>query len=299
MKDKVKKPLFNMEMDKSDQGLLAFLRFMGLLVFLIAAAIIIKNELPTWFSSIEEETGKSDVVGQKAENCNVSGILLRGDVVTYISPADYNDNGGITVDEGSSEVVASKIDRAEKDDDIKAIILEVDSYGGSGVAGEEIANALKKAKKPTVVLIRNGAASAAYWAATGAGRIFASQNSDIGGIGVTMSYLDNVKQNQKMGYTYNLLSSGKFKDTGNPDKPLTKEEVKLLMRDVNIMHQNFIKAVSVNRRIELEKVAGLADGSTMLGEVALQNNLIDQIGGQAEVNQYLKDKIGVEPEICW
>lgn len=71
------------------------------------------------------------------------------------------------------------------------------------------------------------------------------------------------------------------------------------MRDVNIMHQNFIKAVSDNRKLGIEKVTSLADGSTMLGEAALQNGLIDQIGGQTEVNQYLKDKIGEDVEICW
>ena len=199
----------------------------------------------------------------------------------------------------ASENVVYAIQEAEYNDDIKAIILEVDSYGGSPVAGEEIANALKKANKPTVALIREGGASAAYLAASGADRIFASKNSDVGSIAVTMSYLDYAIQNQKERLTYIPLSSGKFKNTGSPDKTLSQEEKDLLMRDINILHQNFVKMVAENRNLDIEKVEKLADGSTMLGEMALENGLIDQIGGLFEVKEYLKQKIGEEVGVCW
>jgi protease-4 len=68
---------------------------------------------------------------------------------------------------------------------------------------------------------------------------------------------------------------------------------------VNILHENFIKMVAENRSLDIEKVRKLADGSTMLGEMALQNGLIDQIGGMFEVRDYLKEKIGRNIEICW
>jgi len=232
-------------------------------------------------------------------NCNVHGIELHGELLTYIPPANFNDEGYIAEDQTASENIIYAIKEAEKDESIKAIILEVDSYGGYPVAGEEVAIALKNAKKPTVALIREGGASAAYMAASGANIIFASKNSDVGSIGVTMSYLDYVQQNQKEGLYYVSLSSGKFKDTGDPNKPLSQEEKNLLMRDVNILHQNFVKMVAVNRNLEIEIVKKLADGSTMLGEMALQNGLINQIGGMPEVKEYLKEKIGEEVEICW
>lgn len=231
--------------------------------------------------------------------CNVAGIELHGNVVTYISPDHYDSEGNLIFDESASDLITGRIRTLEEDDSIKAILLEVDSYGGSGVAGEEIAAALKNTKKPTVALIRDAGASAAYWAASGADKIYASKNSDVGSIGVTYSYLDNIGKNRKDGLTYNQLSSGKFKDTGDPDKPLTLEEKNLIMRDVKIMHQNFIKAVSENRNIGIEKVASLADGSTMLGEAALKNGLIDQIGGMPEVKEYLKEKIGEDIRFCW
>jgi protease-4 len=114
-----------------------------------------------------------------------------------------------------------------------------------------------------------------------------------------MSYLDYTKYNEKEGLTYNQLSTGKFKDSGDPDKPLTLEEKKLFERDLNIMFNNFIQAVSENRKLSIDKVKKLADGSTMLGEMALKNGLIDKIGGPIEVRNYLKEKLNEEISVCW
>lgn len=118
-------------------------------------------------------------------------------------------------------------------------------------------------------------------------------------IGVTMSYLDNYKKNLKDGLTFNSLSTGKFKDTGNSDKPLTNEERALIMRDLNITNEHFIKSVAVNRKLDIKKVRKLADGSSMPGELALQNGLIDKIGGIYEIKDYLKEKIDEDVVVCW
>lgn len=234
-----------------------------------------------------------------SESCNVSGILLHGDLVTYISSENFDEEGNSLYDQVSSEDIVYYIEDAEMNDQIKAIVLEVDSYGGGPVASEEVANALKRATKPTVVLIRTAGLSSAYYAATGADVIFASQDSDVGSIGVTISYLDYAKQNQSEGITFNQISSGKFKDVMNIDKPLTQDEKDLLMRDIEIMNDNFIKAVAENRNLDIEKVRQLADGSSMLGQMALENGLIDKIGGIYEVEEYLSGLFGEEVEICW
>src|SRR3989344_1076548 len=158
-------------------------------------------------------------------DCNVLGINLHGQLVTYI-PIDMSDSLLKDTDLVSSDTVLYYIKQSKEDEKIKAILVEIDSPGGTPVAGEEIANALKSSSKPTVVFIRQTGLSAAYWAATGAGRIFASKNSDVGSIGVTTSYLDNVNKNQKEGLNFVQLSTGKYKDTGNPDKLLSQEEMK-------------------------------------------------------------------------
>ena len=235
-------------------------------------------------------------------DCNVAGIELRGGLITYIPNENMECSYGECyqlVDEVSSEDIVFAIKEAENNNSVKAIILEIDSVGGSPVAAEEVANALKKAEKPTIAMIRDFGISAAYYAATGADIIFASANSDVGSIGVTMSYLDSVNKNQKDGLTYNQLSAGKFKDTFDPDKLLTAEEKQLIMRDVKILHEDFIKAVAENRNLDIEKIRQLADGSSMLGEMALENGLIDRIGSFYEVKGYIKEKIGEEVEICW
>jgi signal peptide peptidase SppA len=235
---------------------------------------------------------------EENSSCNVLGINLHGDLYTYVPE---NNDGELFSEKDvvSSEEVLGSIEAAEDDEDIKAIIIEVDSPGGYPVAGEEIANALKAAKKPVVAFIRQSGTSAAYWAITTADQIFASKNSDVGSIGVTISYLDNVSKNQKEGLTYVQLSSGKYKDAGNPDKPLTEEEKGLIVRDLKIIHENFIDEVAANRNLSVEKVREIADGSSVLGERAMELGLIDGIGGFAEAKKYVEDKIGEKPELCW
>ena len=197
------------------------------------------------------------------------------------------------------ESIVYYINEAEKDENIKAIVLEIDSGGGGAVAAEEVENALRRASKPTVALIRESGMSAAYWAATGADVIFASKNSDVGSIGVTMSYLDNTKYNQKEGYTYNQLSTGKFKDTLDPDKPLTYEEKQWLQEYLNILLGNFVDVVAENRNLEVAKVSVIANNGEVLGDEALELGLIDRIGDIHDVKNYLAEVIEEEVELCW
>lgn len=278
------------------------IRGLAFLIILLAALIILRDEYDYQFGEYpnDAETAVNEnVSGEEEKTCNVQGIELRGEVVTYVTPEGKDEEEKIVVDETSSEEIIYLINQANADDNIKAIILEVDSYGGSPVAAEEINDALKSTNKPTVAFVRGAAVSAAYWAASGADTIFASPLSDIGSIGVTMSYLDNTKKNAKDGLTYNSLSAGKFKDYGSPDKILTEDEKRLIIRDLNITHDIFINAVSKNRNLPIEKVKALADGSSMPGQLAIENGLIDQIGGIYQVESYLKDKLGEDVEICW
>lgn len=265
----------------------AYLFVLALLFFVSYASVItISNEM---------EKEDSDEVAE----CNIQGIELHGYLTTYLPKSDYGEGNRLLYDETSSESIMASIERAESNDKIKGILLEVDSGGGSAVAGFEVSEALERSKKPSVAYIRKTGASGAYLAAIGTDHVFASQSSDIGSIGVTMSYLDNSKKNKKDGLTYNELSIGKFKDTGTSNKALSKEETDLLMRDVKIIYQNFIDRVTERRGLAIEDVKKIADGSTMLGQMALENKLIDQIGGFPEVEAYLAEKIGEEVEVCW
>lgn len=293
----VKVPWYKYRKMKHDGKLLAFWQFLAATIVIFFAGYIMVDSFITGFDGGFLGDEPSDSNNESV--CNVMGMNLHGEVVTYVAPENEDADGYPTQDQTESESIMQYIEEAETDDAIKAIVMEIDSYGGSPVAGEEISIALKNAKKPTVVFIRDAGDSSSYFAATGADKIYASKYSEVGSIGVTMSYLDSARENQNSGKTYNILSSGKFKDSGDPDKSLSSEERALFMRDVNLMHDNFVKAVAENRKLEVNKVAALADGSTMMGEMALKNGLIDAIGGYPEVKQYLTDTIGEKAEICW
>jgi len=113
-----------------------------------------------------------------------------------------------------------------------------------------------------------------------------------------MSYLDYSEQNKDQGIIYQQLSSGKFKDSGDPDKELTEEEKELYMRDVSILYDIFVRKVAENRNLDIEKVRELADGSIMLGQAAKDNGLIDEIGDIYDVKEWIRQELGIEPVIC-
>ncbi len=238
----------------------------------------------------------SEYWNQQPKSCNVAVVQLYGSVVYY--PNENGNDASNTLNQTASEDIRQQIEMADADPNIKAIVLHIDSFGGNPVAGEDIATALKHANKPTVALVGDMGTSAAYWAATGAETIFASANSTLVDIGVTQSYLDNVKQNEQNGQTFVSLTAGKYKDAGNPDTPLTTEEKALFQRDLNIMMQNFISSVARNRNLSVASVTTIADGSSMLGKMALQNKLIDKIGNIYDVQNYLKGKIGEDVTLC-
>lgn len=246
-----------------------------------------------------DDTAKAyDFTDENGEACNVVGINLHGGLTTYV-PSWWQTDQSISAEERnivSSEYITAVIDEAADNENIKAILIDVDSPGGSPVAGEEIASAITHAQKRVVGLVRGVGASAAYWAISSAQPIFASRNSDVGGIGVTASYAEKIDKDA----TFVQLSTGKYKDAGNPDKPITDEEKQLFMRDVQLVHENFIKDVAHNRRLSTDLVRDLADGSTMLGEKAKELGLIDLIGNYYDALDFLKNDVGTEDiRLCW
>jgi protease-4 len=250
---------------------------------LIAIAILIGGGI--WLSEYEN---------QQPISCNVAVAQLYGGLVYYA-----NEGGNASgTDQTASEDIRQQIEWADADPSIKAILLQVDSYGGDPVAGEDIATALRHATKPTVAFIADQGDSGAYWAATGAQTIFASADSSLGDIGVTESYLQQTQQDEQNGLQFISLTAGQYKDMGNPDAPLTPAEKAIFQRDLNITMQNFIDTVAQNRNLSIASVTAIANGSSMEGQMALQDGLIDKIGNIYNVEDYLKGKIGDNVTLC-
>ena len=229
------------------------------------------------------------------DTCNVAAFSIKGYLGTFMvkQPDDQE------IDVSSSEDIVSGILLSENDPQTKAIMVLIDSSGGDGVAGEEIANALRSLTKPNIAVIRTMAASAAYWAATGADKIYASKMSDVGGIGITSSYLNQSLKDAKEGYKYVELTSAKYKDLGDPSRPLTTEERTIILADLEKMHDVFVKEVAQNRNLKVEDVVKIANGLTFVGLDALNYRLIDEIGDIVSATKYIEDQIGEKADICW
>ena len=229
------------------------------------------------------------------DDCNIAVIPMVGEIISYSGANNFGGENGPMTSTSVGDVRAT-IHAAENDPNIHGILVRIDSSGGTPVATESIANLFKNSSMLVAAQIGDLGTSGAYLAATGADIIFASPFSDIGGIGITMSYLDNTEQNTKDGLRYISLSSAPFKDYGNPNKPLTNNERVLLERDLKIYHDQFVKEVAENRNLPIEDVAKLADGSSVPATLALQNKLIDALGDKEAVRAWFAGQLGVPME---
>lgn len=255
----------------------------------LAVIAVFSSCLWIWGSWHDEWSGFNASISVSDGYCNIAVIPIVGSVIPYAG-ADEDGSGSLPPSTNPDDTLAA-LRAAEADPNIQGVLVRIDSLGGSPVAAEVIANGFKHASLPLVALIREAGASAAYLAATGAKTIIASPFSDIGSIGVTMSYLDNTAKNAEDGLRYISLTSAKFKDYGDPDKPLTVDERTLLERDLKIYHEQFVKEVAENRNLPIEQVAKLADGSSMPGALALENKLIDTLGDQETARAWFAEQL--------
>ncbi len=200
-------------------------------------------------------------------------------------------------DAASSQDIVELIEKADANPNVKAIIFEINSPGGSAVASEEIADAIKKTNKTTVAWIREIGTSGAYWAASSADHIVASRVSITGSIGVIGSYLEFGGLLQDFNLTYRRLVSGKYKDIGDPFKELTQEEQDILQKDLDDIRNYFVEEVAKNRNMKKYEVEKAANGLFYLGEEAKKLGLVDELGGKDEAIRYIEQKESIKAEI--
>ncbi len=189
------------------------------------------------------------------------------------------------------------IEKAEKNPNIKAIILEINSPGGSAVASEEIANAVKKTNKTTVAWVREVGASGAYWIASASDHIVANRVSITGSIGVIASYLEFPGLLERYNISYRRLVSGKYKDIGSPFKEMTDEEKEIFQRNLDEIRDYFVSEVAKNRNLNKKDVDKIANGLFYLGSEAKELGLVDELGGKDEVIAYIEKKEGIKAEV--
>lgn len=177
-----------------------------------------------------------------------------------------------------SEEILRALKKAEEDASVRAVVLRIDSPGGSAASSQEIAGFIRKMKKPVVASVGNSAASGAYWVAAACDRIVCNRASSLGSIGVIVTIPNFQELARKIGIKYVVIYRGKFKDLGNPTRDLTEEETRLIERHIGEIYEDFINFVSKARKIPREEVEKLATGEVFTGRRAVELGLADRNG---------------------
>ena len=218
---------------------------------------------------------KTVTIPDRVAVINIEGTIVCG--------ADSKENlfqqaNGIT-----SGTIMKQIREAAADDSVKALVLRIDSGGGSATAAEEVGRELlrfkEQTKKPIVATMGNSGASAAYWiAACASDKIYANATTLTGSIGVYMPYMNTEELFKKIGITSDKIKSGPYKDILTNDRPMTPEEKEILQNIVDEIYDQFVYTVSAGRRMETSKVRAIADGRIYTGRQAKNIGLVDELG---------------------
>ncbi|NDJ19973.1 signal peptide peptidase SppA [Myxacorys almedinensis] len=193
-------------------------------------------------------------------------------------------NGQGTAGNAGGDRIARQLRDLRLDDDVKAIVLRVNSPGGSATASDVIQREaiLARKAKPLVVSMGNLAASGGYWIATYSDRIYAEPNTITGSIGVFGQVLNVQKLANQNGITWDTVKTGRFADAQTLSRPKTPEELKLIQRSVDKIYDQFLSKVSESRKLDKAKVAEIAQGRVWSGGMAKSLGLVDELGGLDE-----------------
>jgi protease-4 len=252
--------------------------FLPLIITLVFAGLLLGL-----ISSCAPPSG-TGMFGDRIGLLYIDGIIMSGK-----SSDSFLYSAGVTSDH-IVEVVRQAID----DKGIKALVVRINSPGGSASASQEIYDAFKRFSdtgRPVIVSMADVAASGGYYIASPADEIFANPATLTGSIGVIMQFINYEGLFDIVGLYDETLKAGEFKDIGNPTRPMTDEERALLQTMLDEVHGQFIDAVKEGRGFKDEQIDAIANGMIFSGEQAVDNGLVDKLGG-------LQDAINRASEIA-
>ncbi len=199
-------------------------------------------------------------IGQKVAVIDLTGIITKSDATIKLIHT-YRD-----------------------DPSIKAIVIRIDTPGGSVAPVQEIYSELQKIEKPIVASMGGTAASGGYYVACAADTIMANPGTLTGSIGVIMQFTRMKGLYDKIGLEHQVIKSGEFKDTGSPFRSLTEEEQTVLQATVDNVYNQFVDTIFEARQSLLSRseIAELADGRIFSGQQALDLKLLDRLGNLPE-----------------
>ena len=207
-----------------------------------------------------------------------------GDIVAvYYASGEITDQSGSAASEDG--IVGNKVIRdlrkLKDDKDVKAVVLRVNSPGGSAFASEQIWHAVKelKAEKPVIVSMGDYAASGGYYISCVADTIVAEPTTLTGSIGI-FGMVPNVKElADKVGITYDVVKTNKFADFGNLMRPFNNDEKALMQMMITEGYDTFLTRCAEGRHMTKEAIGKIAEGRVWTGETAKKLGLVDELGG--------------------
>jgi protease IV len=225
------------------------------------------------------------LLGERGSDNVVAVLYLEGEIV---------DGWGELTNIGGDRF-AAELRELAKDTDVKAVVLRVNSPGGSAYASEVIQREIiaLKAKKPVIVSMGNYAASGGYWVSTYADHIFAEPNTLTGSIGVFGMFMDAQKLFNSVGVSFDTAKTGAYADFETISRPKTDQELALAQARVNELYGKFLDKVAESRHIPRDGPAGIdtiAQGRVWAGNEALDLKLVDEIGGLESAITYASNK---------
>jgi protease-4 len=199
-----------------------------------------------------------------------------------------------------NQALTDAVDKLATDSNVKALIVRIDSPGGSVPGGEELHDAIARvaAHKPVVAVMQGEAASAGYMVAVSAQRIFAMEGTLTGSIGVLLESPEFSGLLSKLGIGAEVVRSGPLKDEPSMVRPISPAGRDVLQGIVNDMYDQFVTMVAKGRNMPPDKVRELGDGRPYTGRQALALGLIDQIGGEKDARTWLASQKGVSADLA-
>lgn len=258
---------------------------------------------------------RDELIAKLKQNLNIEDSkklnLIKNTQYAKVRPELYNgkDKIGIVYAEGQiidgegddttigGESLSKAIRAARNDDKVKAIVMRVNSPGGSAMASEVIRREVELAakEKPVIVSMGNYAASGGYWISSSADYIFADPNTLTGSIGV-FGTVPNLKgfMNDKLGLTFDEVKTNENSDFGTLTKPLSPYQLKMMQKYVTETYDDFITLVSETRNLRKTFVDSIAQGRVWSGSNAIEIGLVDELGGIEQAIAYAAEKAGLE-----
>jgi protease-4 len=235
---------------------------------------------------------KKDEKNEAAAKKSESG---KGRIAVVYAEGDIVDGEGDEQGEIGGTRFARELRRLRQDSNVKAIVLRVNSPGGSASASEAIQREIRLARdeKPVIVSMGSYAASGGYWISAYGDYIFAEPTTITGSIGVFGIQFDVQKLANNFGFTFDSVKTGKFADALTITRPKTPEEMAVFQRMVDWIYGQFITKVSEGRKLKREFVEEIAQGRVWSGTEAKKLGLVDEMGGLDAAIRFAANKAGL------